>query len=896
VCALGSAARAEDFPSTLQMRDMAFPVRVFNTPSGLRIIFEEDHSRPMVSVVTIIDAGSAFDPVGKEGLAHVVEHLTFRARPDGKTTVTELYRRSGLGDWNATTTHDLVMFWCVGARESLGDMLTVEGTRILAPLLGVDATTLDSERGVVRNEVLQRDEGGRATAVESRLYGQLYPSGHPYARGVGGTEQTLAAIQLADAQAFVKAHYQPANATMVISGDVDPKAIGKIMDTSLPRVFLADPPAGTLPPAPRLSSPAPTVPKLAPAPALERVRGPVDGPTLYLGWSLPRGFDSEAYLQLYVQQLLDGQAIWATVSDVDIVGLDSQLEQGKTGSTLVVAVSLRDGSHPERSAEKVLDQLVGLWMPGGNEVAIHNDEVAFSRIRAQTLVEIAGGAENLSARASARALVSHYLGDPQYLGRQLPAIAQLTVPQLSRFAYEWLSRDRARMVFVEPGGGSARGEGGSNGVFAPSGGSRFVVPPDVLRQRVHPPGLQIRSGKLKNGLEVVVARRPSAPLVSVTLASRGGDSTGEPLGAGELAQIAQQQRYDHGAPSKVGASRRGWRSRDAGYMQFNAASGNLANAVAFVSDRVRWLHVDAGNSPRMLTEELETFRVLSLRSTAQAERSLWAEALKGSPSARQATSADLGKIGSGDVQDFIDRTLLPGSSVLVIAGDVDLDQAMQRAKDYLEDWSPRANRPGALEGVPPPQDGPVRVVRTARPGARQTELRLGCSIAIEKPEDDVASEMLLSRLGGRLESLARGSLAASYGFDIRRTRHRGFDVLDLQGLVDSAGVNRVLGVLLKEAEGLASYQVPEEDLGRLRWSLGGEFNVSLQRTRTVSSTLATLRTSDRPLDVINRYPELLAGTTAADVARVAARCRKTAVVSLLGDEKTVAEALKAAGR
>src|SRR5262249_30763285 len=139
VCALGGAARAEDVPSTLQMRDMAFPVRVFNTPSDLRIVFEEDHSQPIVSDVTIIDAGSSVDTPGKEGLAHVDEHLAGRGRPDGKTSVTEIYRRAGLGDWNATTTHDLVMYWSVGGRESLGEMLTVEGPRIVAPLIGVDA-------------------------------------------------------------------------------------------------------------------------------------------------------------------------------------------------------------------------------------------------------------------------------------------------------------------------------------------------------------------------------------------------------------------------------------------------------------------------------------------------------------------------------------------------------------------------------------------------------------------------------------------------------------------------------------------------------------------------------------------------------------------------------------
>ena len=890
-------ARADDVPTTLQMRDMAFPIRVLNTPSGLRIILEEDHSRPLVAVVTLIDAGSANDPPGKEGLAHLVEHLTFRARPDGKTSLADLYRRGGLGDWNAGTTHDLATYWALGGRESLGDMLALEGLRIVEPLLGVDQATLDSERGVVRNEILQRDEGGKVTAVETRLYGQLYPPGHPYARGVGGTEQTLAAIQLADVQAFVKARYQPANATMVISGDLDPKAIGKVMDSYLPAVFLADPPPGTPPAAPRLSSPAPAIPKLAPAPSsLERIKGPVDGPTLYIGWSLPRGFDADGYLQLYVQQLLDGQAIFATLSDVDIVGLDSDLEQGKVGSTLVVTVALRDGLHPERSAEKVLDQLVGLWMPGGSEYDVRASEVAFNRMRAQTLVEIAASAESVVTRSTARALASHYLGDPQYLGRQLPAIGQLTAPRLSRFAYEWLTRDRARVVFVEPGGGSARGEGGKSGVFAPTGGARISVSSDVLKQRVHPPGLQIRSSRLKNGMELVVARRPSAPLVSVTLASRGGSATGQPLGAAELSIIAQQQRFDHGQPSGVGASRSGWRSRDASYIQYNAASGNMANAVAFLADRVRWLHVDAAVSPRLSTDYLETYRVLSLRPAALAERALWSEALKGSPSARRATTEDMAKLGSGDVQDYLDRTLLPQSSVLVIAGDVDLDLAEARAKQYFQDWSPSADKPGALEGVPPPQEGPVRVVRVSRLGAPQTDIRLGCAIAIEKPEDDVASGMLLSRLGGRLESLARGTLAASYGFDISRTRSRGFDVLDVQGLVDAGGINRVLALMLREAEGLGAYQVSEDDLGSVRWRLGNDFNVSLQRTRSVSSILATLRTSDRPLDVITRYPELLAATSAADLTRVAARCRKTAVVSLLGDDQTVQQALKAAGR
>jgi hypothetical protein len=51
----------------------SFQLRDFRLKSGMRIIGEEDHSSPLVGVVNIVGAGSANDPPGKEGLAHLVE-------------------------------------------------------------------------------------------------------------------------------------------------------------------------------------------------------------------------------------------------------------------------------------------------------------------------------------------------------------------------------------------------------------------------------------------------------------------------------------------------------------------------------------------------------------------------------------------------------------------------------------------------------------------------------------------------------------------------------------------------------------------------------------------------------------------------------------------------------
>ena len=75
------------------------------------------------------------------------------------------------------------------------------------PLEGVTSEVFDTERQVVRNELLERDEQGVVTAVSNRLTAALFPTGHPYARPVIGTEASLSTLSLEDAQAFIKTHY-----------------------------------------------------------------------------------------------------------------------------------------------------------------------------------------------------------------------------------------------------------------------------------------------------------------------------------------------------------------------------------------------------------------------------------------------------------------------------------------------------------------------------------------------------------------------------------------------------------------------------------------------------------------------------------------------------------------
>jgi zinc protease len=121
------------------------------------LIVEEDHSAPVVGVVTIVGTGSTRDPPGKEGLAYLVQRLTFHATPSRGRDFAGLLEQAGAAFTEATTDFDTTSYYEFGARDTLGDLLTLEGHRITGPLAGVDERIFDIEREVVRNELRFRE-------------------------------------------------------------------------------------------------------------------------------------------------------------------------------------------------------------------------------------------------------------------------------------------------------------------------------------------------------------------------------------------------------------------------------------------------------------------------------------------------------------------------------------------------------------------------------------------------------------------------------------------------------------------------------------------------------------------------------------------------------------------
>ncbi|MBX3202144.1 MAG: insulinase family protein [Labilithrix sp.] len=247
----------------------------FTLANGLDVVLHPDASFRSVTVNVRYDVGSRHDPPGSTGLAHFVEHLTFRSTPDGTHDLAALLARTGALSHNATTTTDATEYYATVAASQLPLALFIEAARMARPLDGVDEQGALAERNVVRNELRQRHSDVAYGHLGLRAVHLLF-EGDAYGAPTGGFAHEDERLSLASARSFVAAHYRPNNATLVIAGAFEPASTAALV-----RELFGEIPAARVP-APRM---------LPPPSSQENVDRTmatgVDAPAVALAWLIP---------------------------------------------------------------------------------------------------------------------------------------------------------------------------------------------------------------------------------------------------------------------------------------------------------------------------------------------------------------------------------------------------------------------------------------------------------------------------------------------------------------------------------------------------------------------------------------------------------------------------------
>ena len=378
-------------------------------PNGLRLLVSEDHLVPVVAVNLWYDVGSKHEQPGKTGFAHLFEHVMFQgSRHVAKTEHFALVQAAG-GSLNGSTWLDRTNYYETVPSHQLELALWLEADRMGTLLDALSQENLDNQRAVVKNEKRSSYDNQPYGTWQEKLFGHLYPAGHPYHHPTIGSMEDLDAASLEDVSSFFRTYYAPNNAVLSIVGDVDPEqARAWVM-----RYF------GPLPANPSIPAFDPhPLPLTLGGEVRETVPDRVPLPRIYVGYRAPMLGDGRLYaLEIAAQVLAGGKGSRLhrrlvrdaqVAQDVAVFGLGFS-----SGPSVMMGwATVRPDATIETVEAGFFDEIQRICRE-----PISLDELA----RAKALIETdeLGALQRVGERADRLSMYATLLDDPGEINRQL---------------------------------------------------------------------------------------------------------------------------------------------------------------------------------------------------------------------------------------------------------------------------------------------------------------------------------------------------------------------------------------------------------------------------------------------------------------------------------------------
>ncbi len=407
-------------------------------PNGLQVIFDEDHRTPIVTTNIWYQVGSKDEPEHRNGFAHLFEHVMFQgSKHVPEDTYFRYLEKAGATSINGTTNTDRTNYFETVPANQLELALWLESDRMAYLLDHADEATFKSQRDVVKNERRQNYENAPYGMVIEMIRAEVYPKDHPYHLLTIGTPQDLDAASLEDVRAFFRTNYVPNNATLVISGDFDRVKAGALVQ----KWFGPIPRGKDVPRKKPIKTTHPGETRI-------EVEAGVELPRAYVSWPTPEFFaPGDAELDLVSHVLTGGKTsrlYKRLVYDLQIAqSVGASQQSSELGSIFEITATAKPG-HTADELLKVIDEELAKLRTGG----ITADELSRARtsIVADTLFDL----ERSSSRANRLNTYAHYVGDPNFLGKDVARTTNATTTSVAEAAKTWLKEKDRVVTIVTP--------------------------------------------------------------------------------------------------------------------------------------------------------------------------------------------------------------------------------------------------------------------------------------------------------------------------------------------------------------------------------------------------------------------------------------------------------------
>ena len=199
----------------------------FTLANGMSLIVKPDRRAPTAVHMLWLRVGSMDEVDGTSGVAHVLEHMLFKGTPS--VPAGEFSRRVAAlgGRDNAFTSLDYTGYYQQIPANRLADVMQLEADRFAHNQWPDEEFKKELE--VVKEERRMRTEDNPRALMHEALNATVFVAS-PYRRPIVGWMSDLDALTPEDARAFYQRWYVPANAAVVVAGDVDVAEVRRLAE------------------------------------------------------------------------------------------------------------------------------------------------------------------------------------------------------------------------------------------------------------------------------------------------------------------------------------------------------------------------------------------------------------------------------------------------------------------------------------------------------------------------------------------------------------------------------------------------------------------------------------------------------------------------------------------
>jgi len=227
---LGATASATQTSKTTQKSEiiMPSPLPSYETKTlknGLEIVVIPLHNETnVISTDIFYKVGSRNEVMGKTGIAHMLEHMNFKSTKNLPAGEFDKEVKSIGGVNNASTSFDYTHYFIKSSSDNLKKSINLYAE--LMQNLSLKDKEFQPERDVVTEERRWRTDNSPLGYLYFRLFNNAYLY-HPYHWTPIGFMNDIRTWTIDDIREFHKTYYQPKNAVLIVTGDIEPKEVFK---------------------------------------------------------------------------------------------------------------------------------------------------------------------------------------------------------------------------------------------------------------------------------------------------------------------------------------------------------------------------------------------------------------------------------------------------------------------------------------------------------------------------------------------------------------------------------------------------------------------------------------------------------------------------------------------